>query len=73
MVRKLIRSEEFIDDGFPYIRDIYDDGNKHIRQKDGVEYPEPSKTEEELEKEQYANLSTDTDRVDVIAKKLGLK
>ncbi len=73
MVRKLIRSEEFIDDGFPYIRDIYDDGSKHIRQKDGVEYPEPSKTEEELEKEQYANLSTDTDRVDVIAKKLGLK
>lgn len=73
MAKKIKKKEEFTDEGYPYIRITYDDGSILIKQKAGVSYPIPPKTEEEIRKEEYASLTTDTERIRFIATKIGLK
>jgi len=66
-----METKEFIDNGLPYILKIYDNGHRHIEQKQGVEYPAPKivKTEKEL----YSEASTIEDKINIIAKRLGLE
>lgn len=71
MVEILVKESEFMDEGYPYIKQIFDSGRKHIKQKPGVDYP--IKPREETPKEAYAKLTTANARINFLAKLMGLE